>query len=196
MTHIRIIKNRIRQKSDPTYSIYRCFVDTCWDRKRRLSSVSAVARRPSCIPTGLQGHPPYNHRWQMHTPLRTFLVPIILGIQRRQTVVDQLRKAGAVMAVRREQSPLLFRKDKSSRGVSLTDEATPWDACPYALSNANTFIRARAYRVFLPRVLGSTSGASLGAFGTLGLPPWLIPPHSVGKPYTNSPLSSRDRTKR
>ena len=68
----------------------------------------------------------------MHTPLRTFLVPIILGIQRRQTVVDQLRKAGAVMAVRREQSPLLFRKDKSSRGVSLTDEATPWDACPYA----------------------------------------------------------------
>ena len=27
---------------------------------------------------------------------------------------------------------LLFRIDKSSRGVSRIDEATPWDACPYA----------------------------------------------------------------
>ena len=85
---------------------------------------------------------------------------------------------------------LLFRIDKSSRGVSRIDEATPWDACPYAKSNANTFVRARAYRVFRPRVSGSTSGAPLGAFGTLGVPPRLIPPHSVGKPYTNSPSSS------
>ena len=26
--------------------------------------------------------------------------------------------------------------------------ATPWDDCPYGKSNANTFVRARAYRVF------------------------------------------------
>ena len=25
--------------------------------------------------------------------------------------------------------------------------ATPWDDCPYGKSNANTFVRARAYRV-------------------------------------------------
>ena len=30
----------------------------------------------------------------------------------------------------------------------------------------------------------------IGCFGTLGVPPRLIPPHSVGKPYTNSPPSS------
>ena len=70
------------------------------------------------------------------------------------------------------------------------DEAIPWDDCPYAKSNDNTFVHARAYRVFQPRVSGSTSGAPLGAFGTLGVPPRLIPPHSVGKPYTNSPPSS------
>ena len=32
----------------------------------------------------------------------------------------------------RDDIPLLFRIDKSSRGVSRIDEATPWDACPYA----------------------------------------------------------------
>ena len=69
-------------------------------------------------------------------------------------------------------------------------EATPWDDCPYAKSNANTFVRASAFRVFQPRVSGSTSRAPLGALGTLGVPPRLIPPHSVGKPYTNSPPSS------
>ena len=37
---------------------------------------------------------------------------------------------------------------------------------------------------------GSTSGTSLGACGTLGMSPRLIPPHSVGKPYTPSPPSS------
>ena len=70
------------------------------------------------------------------------------------------------------------------------DEAIPWDDCPYAKSNANTFVHARAYRVFRPRVSGSTSGATLGAFGTLGVPPQLIPPHLVRKPYMNSPPSS------
>ena len=86
--------------------------------------------------------------------------------------------------------PLLFRTDKSSRVVSRIDEATHWDACPYTQSNANTFVCALAYRVFQPRVSGLTSGAPLGAFGTLGVPPWLIPPHLVGKPYTNPPPSS------
>ena len=37
---------------------------------------------------------------------------------------------------------------------------------------------------------GSTSGTSLGACGTLGVSPRLIPPHLFGKPYTNSPPSS------
>ena len=59
---------------------------------------------------------------------------------------------------------LLFRIDKTSLGVSRIGVATPRDDCPYAKSNANTFVRARAYRVFL----------------TL----------CVGKPYTNSPPSS------
>ena len=85
---------------------------------------------------------------------------------------------------------LLFRIDKTSLGVSRIGVATPRDDCPYTKSNANTFVRARAYRVFRLRELGSTSGAPLVAFGTLGVPPRLIPPHSVGKPYTNSPPSS------
>ena len=41
-----------------------------------------------------------------------------------------------------------------------------------------------------PYVWGSTSGAPLGACSTLGMPPRLIPPNSVGKPDTNSPPSS------
>ena len=44
---------------------------------------------------------------------------------------------------------LLFPIDKSSLGVSRMGVATPWDDCPYAKSNANTFVCARAYRVFL-----------------------------------------------
>ena len=80
--------------------------------------------------------------------------------------------------------------NKSSLGMARIDEAIPWDDCPYAKSNANTFVRARAYRVFRPRVSGSTSGAPLRAFGTLGVPPQLIPPNLVGKPYTNLPPSS------
>ena len=50
---------------------------------------------------------------------------------------------------------------KSSLGMSCIDEATPWDACQYAKSNANTFVRACANRVFRPCVLGSTSRAPL-----------------------------------
>ena len=51
-------------------------------------------------------------------------------------------------------------------------------------------LHARAYRIFQTCLSGSTSGTPLGAFGTLGVPPRLIPPHSVRKPYTNSPPSS------
>ena len=78
---------------------------------------------------------------------------------------------------------LLFLIDKSSLGMSRINEAIPWVDCPYAKSNANTFVRARAraYRVFRPRVSGSTSGAPLGAFSTLRVPPRLTPPYSVGK---------------
>ena len=43
---------------------------------------------------------------------------------------------------------LLFRINKSSLGMARIDEAIPWDDCPFAKNNANTFIRARAYRVF------------------------------------------------
>jgi len=49
---------------------------------------------------------------------------------------------------------LLFRMNKSSLGMSRIDEAIPWDDCPYAKSNANTFVRARA-----PSVDPSTLGA-------------------------------------
>ena len=42
-----------------------------------------------------------------------------------------------------EYSPLLFRTDKFSLGVSRIGVATPWDDCPYAKSNANTFVRAQ-----------------------------------------------------
>ena len=38
------------------------------------------------------------------------------------------------------------------------DEAIPRDDCPYAKSNANTFICARAYRVFQPCVSGPPWG--------------------------------------
>ena len=33
--------------------------------------------------------------------------------------------------------------------MSHIDEATQWDDCPYAKFNANTFVRAYSYRVFL-----------------------------------------------
>ena len=53
---------------------------------------------------------------------------------------------------------LLFRIDKSSLGVPRIGVATPWDDCPYAKSNANTFVRARAYRVFLTSCVGINLG--------------------------------------
>ena len=55
-------------------------------------------------------------------------------------------------------SPLLSRIDKSSLGVPRIGVATPWDDCPYAKSNANTFVRARAYRVFLTLCVGMDLG--------------------------------------
>ena len=36
--------------------------------------------------------------------------------------------------------------------------ANPGDDCPYAKSNANTFVRARAYRVFLTSCVGINLG--------------------------------------
>ena len=36
--------------------------------------------------------------------------------------------------------------------------ATPWDDFPYTKSNANTFVRARAYRVFLTLCVGINLG--------------------------------------
>ena len=52
-------------------------------------------------------------------------------------------------------------------------------------SNANTFVHARAHGLFLPCVSGLTSGTPLGACGTLGVSPRLIPPHSVEYPHTS-----------
>ena len=54
--------------------------------------------------------------------------------------------------------PLLFHIDKSSLGVSRIGVATLWDDCPYAKSNANTFVRAHAYRVFLTSCVGINLG--------------------------------------
>ena len=75
--------------------------------------------------------------------------------------------------------PLLFRIDKSSLGVPRIGVATPWDDCPYTKSNANTFVRAHAYRVFLTSCVGINLGDIPRACGTLGVPPRLIPPHLV-----------------
>ena len=66
------------------------------------------------------------------------------------------------------------------RGVSYRSGESLWDDCPYAKSNANTFVRACAYRVFLTSCVGIN----------LGMSPRLIPPHSVWKPFMNSPPSS------
>ena len=54
--------------------------------------------------------------------------------------------------------PLLFCIDKSYLGVSPTEVATPWDDCPSTKSNANTFVRACAYRVFLTSCVGINLG--------------------------------------
>ena len=43
---------------------------------------------------------------------------------------------------------------KTSLGGSRIGLATPCDDCPHAKSNANTFVRARAYRVFLTSCVG------------------------------------------
>merc|ERR1739842_71216 len=56
------------------------------------------------------------------------------------------------------QYSLLFRIDKTSLGVSRIGVATPRDDCPYAKSNANTFVHARAYRVFLTSCVGINLG--------------------------------------
>ena len=75
---------------------------------------------------------------------------------------------------------LLFRIDKSSLGVSHIGVATPWDDCPYAKSNANTFVRARAYRVFLT----SCVGINLGDIPRGLRHPWDVPsvdPSTLGR---------------
>ena len=41
------------------------------------------------------------------------------------------------------------------RGVSYRSGESLWDDCPYAKSNANTFVRARAYRDFLTLCVGT-----------------------------------------
>ena len=43
---------------------------------------------------------------------------------------------------------ILTRIDKTSLGMSRIGVAIPWDDWPYGQSNANTFVRARAYRSF------------------------------------------------
>ena len=53
---------------------------------------------------------------------------------------------------------ILFRIDKTSLGVSRIGVANPWDDCPYPKSNVNTFVRVRAYRVFLTSCVGINLG--------------------------------------
>ena len=85
---------------------------------------------------------------------------------------------------------LLFRIDTASLGVSRTVVATPRDDCPYAKSNANTFVRARAYRVFLASCVGINLGdIPRGLRHPRDVPS--VDPSTLGqKPYTNSPPSS------
>ena len=99
-------------------------------------------------------------------------------------------KTWYVAWVQTDNPALLFRIDKSSLGVSRVGVATPWDDCQYANSNANTFVRACAYRVFLTSCFGINLGDIPLGLRHPRMSPWLIPPHSVRKPYTNSPPSS------
>ena len=85
-----------------------------------------------------------------------------------------------------EQASLLFCIDKSSLGVSHIGVATPWDDCPYAQSNANTFVRARAYRVFLTSCVGINLGNIPWGQRHPLMSPRLNPLHSVIKHYTNT----------
>ena len=63
--------------------------------------------------------------------------------------------------------------------------ATPWNDCPYGKSNANTFVRARAYRIFLTSCVGINLGDTpRGLRHPRGVPS-VDPPHSVVKSYTH-----------
>ena len=53
---------------------------------------------------------------------------------------------------------LRFARLWSSLGVSRIGVATLWDDCPYTKSNANTFVHACAYRVFLTLCVGIDLG--------------------------------------
>ena len=68
--------------------------------------------------------------------------------------------------------------------------ATPWDDCPYTESNANTFVGAHAYRVFLTSCVGINLWDIPRGLRHSRDVPLFDYPHSVGKPYTNSPPSS------
>ena len=72
--------------------------------------------------------------------------------------IDRLMQLAGNSAGSLIKPPILFRIDKSSLGVSRIGEATPWDDCPYTKSNANTFVRARALRVFLTSCVGINLG--------------------------------------
>ena len=68
--------------------------------------------------------------------------------------------------------------------------ATPWEDCPYAISNANTFVSACAYRILL------TSCVGIGLGGRGGQPTW--PPATLGYPLgrflhtqSENPLQTR-----
>ena len=63
------------------------------------------------------------------------------------------------------------------RGIGV---ASPWDNCPYVKSNANTFVRAGAYRVFLT----SCVGINLGDIPRGLRHPWDVPsvdPSTLGQ---------------
>ena len=58
--------------------------------------------------------------------------------------------------------------------------ATPWDDFPYTKSNANTFVRARAYRVFLTLCVGiNLGGIPRGLWHPRDVP--LVDPSTPGR---------------
>ena len=58
--------------------------------------------------------------------------------------------------------------------------ATPWDDCPYGKSNANTYVRARAYRVFPDLVCrDQPRGHPEGAAAPSGCPS--VDPFTLGR---------------
>ena len=87
--------------------------------------------------------------------------PRLIPIQGRNNPCARARTKVFALLFMRRKAPIRMREAPLGMLVTYT-HITPRDDCPYGKSNANTFVRARAHGLFLPR---------------------LIPPHSVEYPH-------------